>query len=453
MIEWIAVPGAISYNIYGKDTIEGEYNRRWNVTASPFIDDMLDTGVTFITPAQVGATGPVPTLYVGTERASDGTIWHRHLVCGHAVKEVTAIFVDGVRGDPTGGTFSNQGAVPGYSGYPLYFPNTGFPQYRDINGRRYTIIYGRGPVSERVARGEQKLTACIKGIETVGDGTGGMIFQIHDQYFHALKNWFLGDYQSGNWLPMPNWEADPDGAIWPKIDELSFTTARAISIARIGGRGYLGATIIGSFNEGQKSLQEWLARFNMSADVDSGFNRHSQFKISMLNENAIANPTKYSPSDNVIKESVVIEARPDLLQNVIIYNAKRDWAGEIWEVNEARIRDNLSVTKYGEEKISQVLEFWCVTDAGTYTNIALHRLNRYKEIMTLVTFRTTMAGLSDDLGDVIPFSHYEGLTATGWVDRPLRILTHRANPQTYVVTITAQDIARLLNTPFDYSPS
>jgi hypothetical protein len=460
-IEWIAVSGATSYNIYAKDSHRGQksgdepvdkfsrssWNRKWSTANTYFEDDFLDTDVTHINPAQVGPTGAVPLIFCGYRTADDGSRWHQYLISGHAVKEISAIFVEGARVDPS--AYGAQALVPGQPGYSTFFSaDVGDPQYRDINGRRYTFIYGRGPVSDAVAKGEKLASANVLGIEDEGDGSGDVILNLHQQYKHAVKNWFFRSYQSGAWLSASDWPADPNGDIVSQIDEESFDECEALSqtamsgVPSVSGHGFMGGFVIG--NKGERlTLRDWIARLNTSADVECAFNTYSQFFISMFDPAADVTADvlrSYSPNDHIIQNTLDIIDKTEWLENVIHYSYLRDWAADIWEAEHYQHRDAESITNWQAERSAPELELWCVRNPDVVAEIITRRMVRRRNIPRLLTFATTFAGLSTELGDLILVSHYEGIGSSGWTDRVFRVLRHETDPQKWTVHLECVDV-------------
>ena len=255
--------------------------------------------------------GVVPVVHVG-QRIIGGTPWYEFLVCGHAIKAVTAVYQADADNefqpseqkvipiDPSLETDAGVKSVAPVTalggiritdaecnvGGSLLVPTigtgwaaaVGAPVYVDLNGHRYTVIYARNVIGETAALGEQPLFVNVAGIEDQGNGTGTLITSLLDQYLHVMQNWLIGNYQTGAWLPSPVF---PDEAL-PQIDANSFAVAKAISEQRIPG-GYVGAMQFGV--DGQFfALRDAIAQMNVSCDVNSGFNYRTQFIVSMQSE-------------------------------------------------------------------------------------------------------------------------------------------------------------------------
>ncbi len=436
-IEWLAVTGATAYRIY-RHPMFGDFDHKWEVPATQtyFDDDLLETGATIIDGAPA-ASGVVPVIYVGTENDSSGVPWHAFLVCGHAVKAITAWYAGGVRVDP--GTAGVTWAVPGQSGYATYFPNTGNPQYRDINGNRYTILYVRGPDAEAAISGTRPITVNVQGIENVGDGSGALITDAILQYRHALQNWLIGEYASGAWLASPTF---PDDATLAQIDDASFDTAAAIAATRIAG-GYIGAFILGADGE-RISLRDAIARFNVSCDVNSGFNRKTQFFVVMESSDVslLETGVQVTQVREIFEGTFNVNEVDSDFFNVIPYTYGYNYREKKW-TTETELPDQESINNYQEEKRDQTVSLYMIRSATVAADIISRRLVRSSETPRVVVWTMGLAGLSIELGDVVLVTHTDGIGSGGWTNHPVRVIRHEVSPDQFTVAIEADDVERI----------
>jgi hypothetical protein len=86
--------------------------------------------------------------------------------------------------------------------------------------------------------------------------------------------------------------------------------------------------------------------------------------------------------------------------------------------------------------------------ASVAFDVVTRRLTRSKEPPVIVKWQTGMNGLSNELGDVVALTHFEGSGADGWQGRPVRILRHITDPDQFTVTIEALDMQRLFQGAF-----
>lgn len=444
-VQWLEVTGALSYRVYRRGAA-GTWDRVWTVPASQlyFDDDLLDTGATFIDGAP-SPTGQVPVIPVGTRADSSGIPWFAFLVAGHAVKEITDVFQNGVRVDP--GSFGVTWAVPGKSGYSTYFPATGTTQYLDINGNRYTLLFVRGPDGNDAADGTRPITVNVKGIEDVGDSSGALITDGLAQYKHAVINWVLQTWVSGDWLEAPVFADDPDLA---QVDEDSFDAASLIAQQRLAG-GYVGAWVLGAKGE-RISIRDLVARLNLSFDVDSGFNHKTQFFVTMVDDSLATLQAAGAIIDvrDIYAESFNVEPVDSEQFNRIPYSYNRDYTGQRpsgWNAT-SELSDATSIADLEETKSSPDIELWCVRSSGQAQDVIFRRLLRSKEPPLRVTWEMGMAGLAVELGDVKLLTHFGGLGSAGYVGRPVRILRHETDPEQFIVALEAFDMERLFSGTF-----
>lgn len=394
-----------------------------NTVAGP-AGGTLDTG-----------TGVVPVTYVGERTLPDGNPWHEFLVAGHALKAVLGWYVGGVR--QASSTEGPEWLIPGNAGWTALL---GATPYRDYNGRRYSVIYGRGANAGQAASGSQALTLNVQGIEDVGDGSGTLISDLAAQYLHCLKNWLFGDYQAGAWLAGPEWPGFTPAL--PVIDEDSFTAVAAIMATRLAG-GYPGAFIMGAAGE-QLPIRDWLARFNLNGDMFSGFSRRCQYFVRTLDTGAgvLAASRRYTQVNDVVSPLRVV-VKTQELENVVPYSYGRDWARNAWAVADGEAADATSITNTGERKVAKPLECYLLRNGPVAADVAQRRVLRMKIPPRVAAFDTNLGGLSTELGDVIRLSHLEGIGPTGWVDQPLFVLRHVLQPDTLRVNLEALDVGEL----------
>ncbi|MGE0225473.1 MAG: hypothetical protein AB7S57_19550 [Acetobacteraceae bacterium] len=455
-VEWTAVPGALAYYVYRRNaktkgvtpgaTETAEWDRRWTVSSAVtfFDDDLLDTGVTMVT-GTGAVNGAVPLIPCGMAAALDGSIWHRFLVAGHAVKEISGLFVEGGRVDAS--AYGVYAAVPGQTGYSTYFANTGNPQYTDINGRRYTFIYGRGQTSADVHSGKLKASVNVKGIETAGDGTGTLITDLFDQYLHFMRNFGFGDYQNGAWATSgPTW---PD--VTPALETLSdfaFQEARERAELRITG-GYVGGGVIGGEGE-RETLRAVLRKWNLSCDAYSGVDHGGKYAVWLLPDTiaAAATAQHYTQTRDVLAGTFKVRDVIEALENYVPYTYGRDYSRGNWRGGEEFVDDATSITNYGETKKAELLELHFVRTLAIAADIAQRRLTRNKVPPRMVEWETGLYGMNDDLGNVCTMTHAEGIGAAGYDRQPLFIMRHEFDANRMVVRLEAMDIARLFSGAF-----
>lgn len=426
-----------------------------------------------------GDDGQGPTIYVGDRVLPDGKTYGEFLIDGHAGyspsgRPIQNLYFWNNSVDDYGngiyfpdiGTLADEAgaggriAIPGYDNWSI--TNGIATPYRDFNGRRYTVVYLRGIFKNwalgltpaPVNLGGIAFAANYYGCEDVGDGSGALITNGLQQYKHTVINWCppkgIG-YQSGAWLTAPTFADDPTLSM---IDEASFDAADALSAVAVTD-GYRGDFIIGADNEAI-SARDLLARFNLSFGVECGFNRKTQFFVSMMNLDL--GSTTLQPTLDYVRDifagTFAITPVTRELYTAIDYRHTQDffkrcadgWRSVLSGVTEV---ENTSATDvYGEKTTYQTLFLYMVRgnnragDPTEYTRgsetaaaVLALKLARLSIIQHLPELKTGPAGFNYELGEVVPVTHYEGLSDAGWTEFPVRIERVEVNPTDYTTTL------------------
>lgn len=384
--------------------------------------------------------GQVPAIYVGTY-AIGGLDYHKFLVCGHAVKSIDALYEHGVYlpfnlyAGPGAGA---EWLIPGQAGWTATF---GATPYEDINGHRYTVIYGKkglpGPddaagFTHGVSSTEtMPLTLSVQGIEDVGDGSGALIRDLLLQYLHCLVNWVLQTYQSGAWLSEPVFTDIFDQGV-PLIDASSFFLASQMAKLRLVALGmsgaYEGAFILGASTPRAAgpfiSTRDVIVLFNRCADVQSGFNRNAQFFVSMEPTpgslpllTAAPIPLLTAASD-ILEDSLSITDTKGLMFNYVPYLDTPDYFGRgsigPWYVTGESSGGNDA--QFGARRPPEPFEFPLLRTQGygvggsqglyTRQSVVTALLHRHWRGVKTVTLSTPYR--SYELGTVVALIHYGG---------------------------------------------
>lgn len=434
--------------------------------------------------------GQGPVIYVGDRVLADGKTYGEWLWSGHACyspggKPFPMIYfwnyalddlvyvVAGIGNLATEASTGGRLAIPGYSNWT----SLGFTTpYVDRNGHRYTVLFMRGIFRDWALSirepppniGGTPFAVDAYGIEDVGDGTGNLILNAFDQYYHLLINWCppKGDgYQSGPWLTPPVFTDDPSV---PMIDQSSFTKAQAQSAVYtnlIGeSAGFRGDFGVGVNNE-EISVRDLLARLNVSFGCDSGFSKNAQYFVTMVNWDPAtliyADPLGWER--DIFTGTFNIDALTRDLFTTIEYRHTQDYIGRMeggWRsvmTGQLTTTDGEALAAYGADTIYSTANLYMVRgenragDAVEYQRgtktarvvVALKR-SRLAWVQHIVTLQTGPAGFNYELGDVVPVTHYEGLSNVGWTDHPVRIERVEIDPSAYVVTLEGYDLDPML---------
>jgi hypothetical protein len=442
--------------------------------------------------------GQGPVIYVGDRELPDGRAYAEFLWCGHACyspdgKPVEQLYfwneaVDNLAPGSAAGhivvdnipitdladlaTEADSGGricLPGYANWD----DQGFTtSYRDYGGRRYTVLFLRGIwrdwalgiLAAPVNLGGTPFCVNAYGSETVGDGTGALIQNAFAQYLHILQNWMppVGEgYQSGAWLTTPTFADDPTR---PMIDEASFAAAHAQSAVYVTD-GFRGDFVIGAKNEAI-TARALIARLNVSFGCDAGFNRHTQFFVTLVNTDL--GSTTLQPAltwvRDIFSKTFSIESRTRELYTAIAYRYTQDYIGRSpdgWRsaaiTGVTELEDPDATTRYGAKTISPEVQLFMVrgkhrdSDPDEYLRgsatadaVLGLKLKRWARVQHIATLQTGPAGFNYELGDVLTISHYEGVGPAGWVDVPCRIERIAIDPSTYTTTLEVYDLTPVL---------
>jgi hypothetical protein len=484
------VPGAVHYRIYGRyvDLVKllDLMDLGWGLTRPTYYDGMRPYGAPELDilkmdgdPPSVNNTGDgpgtpessvttdtgagvVPVIYVGQRTLGDGNAWHEFLICGHAITAIESWYVGGVRQ-----WSATEAVAPGpwlMPGHPGYTAAVGAATYRDYNARRYAVCYGLVGVTEpdAAAAGTTRLTLNVQGIETIGDGTGVLIQDLHQQYKHLVTNWILQSYQAGAWLATPTFD---DDATVTQLAEASFDAASATAAERLTGDvvdvatvtpafalGYRGGGILGANGE-HPTVRDVIARLNISGDVDSGFNRHGQFIVAMVSESLATQAAAIALDDVSDVFADTFEILDDLSAhfNQMPYSYARDYPGthDSGWIGSGTLEDAVSIDNYGGDpfRAPDLLLEW-VRHQATAEDVVGRRLLRMKDPPRIATFTIGLSGMNYDLGEVLTLTHFQGVGAAGWSGQPLRIVRHQADPDQGTVTLEALDLKQLFEATF-----
>lgn len=418
----------------------------WNSTKSDGVPPT--TNNTLMDPVQGiidTGTGLVPTIYVGERVLPDGNTWREFLVCGHAVKAILGWYVGGVRiPDSTEGT---DWLVPGFAGWTALL---GAAKYRDYNGRRYTVLFGKGPNANEAATDSTKaLTLNVQGVEDKGDGSGVLLEDGFDQYLHVMRNWILQDYQGGGWFATgPSWPGAFGVTAVQVLDDAAFTAAKAVAQARFAG-GYKGAFIMGAGGK-QDTVRAWIQRLNVGLDAFSGFSRKMQYMVRLIDTDPaiLATAQRYQQTTDIYTGTFQVKDRVADFENVVVFARQRDYQNSTWKIPAGELSDQDSITNTQQAKRSQTLELWVPPTEAQAQEVVGRRLTRTKEPPRFVSFVTGLQALNTELGAIIRVSHLEGIGGGGWVDRPIFVTRHELDPDRLAITIEGIDVDRLFTGGF-----
>lgn len=416
-------------------------------------DDWNDADALPIPDPNLRASGRVKVEYSRDVELADGQIYHELFIAGCPIKGVDNWLYD-PGGDPSNVEMNqNDGTV-------FLFPKSGTAwdgvnptRYRDIQGtdgitRRYTMGYALAGTAkgDLVASGISIVTVDLQGIEDVGDGSGAVITDLHDQLVHFLNYFVVASgegYTSGLWGTAPTQGYDD----LPIVNTTSFDEVKAMREAELAG-GIVGAGITGAHGE-FVNVSDELKRWMVSGDFRLGPNRDWQIVCRALD-------TSLSPLfiSNILTDKYDIQNRtfkptPRLseLQNIFKYRSSRDYVNEGWLVDDQDYVNQDSIDNWRIRKQGEDLNFNYIEDALVVGHILGKHTSRRADAPMYATFEGGLCQVSDeyDIGKYFNLTHWRGVGVGGWEDRAMWIISSALNPDTKRVRLECLDVTELIS--------
>lgn len=404
-------------------------------------------------------------IYLGVEGSPGQHVW---MVAGHACADLPDVLVVDADGVHTSVLADGDWEIP-HTSAPAYEDRTssGFG-----NTRRYTLI--RAAVgnadADACAAGEKTLTVFVDGVEPVGDGTGAVITDRLQQYKHFVINFVANrgpeSYQSGAWLTSPTW--DVFGTLVPIIEETSFDDCAAIAEIRLplpGGSpapdyaaGYIGAAIIGSSSSDRSSVARWIAEWNRSCGVRSGWTHFGQFRVVMLHPSqAIKDAAPlYTDAYEMLDGSFRPMIGWSSKVNRTPYRADYEHRTGQWKTSGTFSWD-LAITEYGAEILGETREYRFAPGVTAADHLARMEVLQRKDGERRLAFAGTVgpdaAGQSLgylEIGDYFRYVCYDAIADANEI-RLAWVEDHQVQAGDRTVSIVAVDVEELID--FDQPPA
>ncbi len=116
-----------------------------------------------------------------------------------------------------------------------------------VNGRYYTIV------TFLADQGTNAVTADVEGYDTVGDGTGTLIYDPVSVMLHFITNFILNDYSRGLWTAT-------DATFF---DTASWTAVQGLLNDRAGGAAFTCSRYLSNQVTGKSALEEFCQSFGL----------------------------------------------------------------------------------------------------------------------------------------------------------------------------------------------
>lgn len=346
--------------------------------------------------------GAIPVTYVGTEVISS-VIWHRFLVFGHASLGITDTYTGGVK--ITSGQYGVDVLAPGKPSWPFG------TLYRDIGGRRYTLIYAKGAIADAAIAKTAILTVNAYGAETVGDGTGTLIDATSQAYKHFMITYVFNNYETGAYPSNPIWSpAEP--TIF-KVNTASFDALELLHQARLAFPYYRVGGVLGL--NGQVSIPEAIKDWNLSNDCQCSFDASQQFYVCA--DDNLTPAMDISEADDIIVRPLGLQPDTSRIFNEIPYTWKESYT-EFQSGRSSGRRNSGSIDAHASatRRDSELRIKW-VRDDATAQSIADYRSRRYRAAPHLSRLTLPLYGIHIELGQCVRVTH----SKYGWNLRTFRV--------------------------------
>lgn len=389
-----------------------------------------------------------------------GEDWREILIAGIAIKSLDDWYYD-----PGGESGVADVEVNQDDGTAFLFPVAGtawdsyFPTpYRDIDGadgitRRYTLGYARGHRGDLLASGTAKISFNLCGAETLGDGSGDLITDYHDQFQYILNRHILASgegYTTGLYGPVPTQGLE----LLPIVDADSFDVVKAMREDELVG-GMVGAGVMGALGELVDVATE-IQRWCIGGDLRIGPSRLWQIKAAAIDENL--EPVYGITTD--VSDEFDIHARtfkpmPRLaeLENAFQYEYLRDYVEGGFSIANQTFRNQNSIDRWRLIKQGATFSFYYLEDDAAVDLILDRHVSRRSNAPMYVTGEIGLAGMGAayDIGEYFKLRHWRGVADGGWTDRVMWIVSHTFLPGPKRVRLECLDVTDLLGNASYYA--
>lgn len=375
--------------------------------------------------------GRVKGMYV-RDTDVNGETMQECVIAGAAIKDIDNWYYD--PGGAAADVEVNQG-----DGTDFLIPKAGtawdavFPvRYRDIVGtdgitRRYTTFFAKGVKGQLLASGQSIMSFDLQGIERMGDCTGELIEDLHDQTMHELNYFVLA---SGEGYTTGVYGLPPMQGLLqlPVVASGTFNALKAMREAELSG-GYVAAGITGMNGE-LIDVSTWLKRRSVSGDFRMGPNRKWQIAAYALNENTspLFITTELTDVYDIQTRTFKPQPRMNELANVFQYRAQRD-INLAWSIDTSYTNED-SVEQWNVRKQGQDLDFYYIDDPSVVAAVLGKHARRRANAPVYITLETGLCQMNSsfDLGSYFNLTHWRGIANGGWENRVMWVLSHTFIP-------------------------
>jgi hypothetical protein len=301
--------------------------------------------------------------------------------------------------------------------------------------------------ADMAAVGTSQLTVNVSGWTTTGDSSGLVLAAIADQYQHFLVTYVAhpDGYLTGP--PLANPTSDLFDRVVTVVDEESFNVAKAQALARYPPDGYLGHAILGATPGDRLPVRQWLARWNLSADVRFGVNRYGQLFVVMHDPTAThqAEAPLVDEVLDILEGSFAIDMGWTSQATRVPFRAGFNYATGQWTVIRDA-EDSALGAAYGRPEgiPGEPREYWFIADTDQAKNVAEHEVQRIGHPARVLQFETALGALvTEELGRYIRVRHFAGVGPSA--ERLCQIEALTIAPGTRRLRVRALDVTDLID--------
>lgn len=429
-----------SYNLFREDL---QIPRR-RITSSEFPgapDSLVNSPTHYGAPIIFGQVvglhaGAVKLINVGPMTLNSVLYPAVGLLCGHAVKEIEHVYINGVV--VPFGDFGVDIWAPGYPGWTTIVP--GGHLFNDIGDQRFTLVPLSGTKATDFLAGSV-ISVNVKGCEDKADGTGDLIEDYFAQYKYMLLQWIVGLYLSGPWLPSPTFSYYPNGTQVCLVNTASFDIAQALSDVYCPG-GFKGGFVIGADGRRQ-SIRQVISNLNLcGGNTMLGFNQYSQLFVRMLDRNLtsfLGGRRTIDWRTDILKDPARTSVpKRDWLTNIIIAQYAQDYtSGNYTTMIRQRNPADTAITR----------QYPMLRDPTTVQVVADQQLDFITTPPKVYTWSESLCGLRNDVLDGVEVLDYAGPDTNGLAKpskRLIWIFKQTIDPKTSRVTFSGYDVTSLI---------
>lgn len=312
-----------------------------------------------------------------------------------------------------------------------------------INGLRLSVFYVKGVRLQQHREGSVSFAVNACGMTDTGDDTGDPITEASVGFAWVINQLALQDAWAGDtcW-PL---ETYTDGT--EILDIAALDAFQAITVARIGGRGYQMHLALTE----AITVSQFLQWFNITFNTYSGQNDDGQYGVWAIDDGADPStaPT-YRQRKEIAGPLPEPEIADDEIENRILFHYDWDPDAQAWRGDVEKVEDADSQRLNGIRDAVEgdgFLELRCTRDQTTARDAMARRLFHNKVAPIYQPIPVDLIGLEQGMGTLLRLTHDDGLGVAGYVNRPFFVLKKRIdlNGPNQRVTLIARDVYRVYN--------